>query len=108
MGSYMYVEKMRNKVFLVYIVVAVFSAVGAGDVQTQIDDIEMKVNTVEDKVEELRLKTDTISKSLDSLLKIIKQHLGKDVVSIPPTDGVKGILVAGGSYISSSKRQTTH
>jgi len=104
----MYVEKMRDKLFLVYIVVAVFSAVEAGDVTTQIGDIEKKVNAVEKKVEILQEKTDTIAKSLDNLLKIIKQHLGKDVVSTPPTDGVKGILVAGGSGSSSSNSQTTH
>merc|ERR1712215_423472 len=82
-------------------------------VETELEDVEMKVSAVEDKVQVLQQKIDTISKSLDRVLTIINQNFGTDLqignkVSNLPTDGVKGILVAGGTYISSGKEKLTH
>jgi len=104
---------MKHKVLLVYIMVSILSDGEAADAKTQLEDIEMKVDAVEDKVGVLQQKIDTIEKSLDSLLKIVKQKFGTDVqngnmLTTPPTDGVKGILVAGGTYIDWTKKKRTH
>jgi len=103
---------MRVKVLLGCILVAIFSAVEAGDVKTQLEDVKMKVEAVENKVEILQQKIDTIDKNLDKLLKIMKQNFGADVQignEVPAsTDGVKGILVAGGTYIDWSNEKRTH
>jgi len=104
---------MWDKVFLVYIMMSIFVDVEAGDVKTQLEDIEMKVDAVEDKVGVLKQKVDTIEKNLDKLLQIMKQNFGTDVqdenvVATTPTNGVKGILVAGGNYIDWRKQNAAH
>jgi len=102
---------MHDKLFLGYVMLTICS--GAKNVQTQLEDIDLKVGAVEDKVKLLQQKIDTIEQSLDKLLKIVKQNFGTDVQNVnvvptTPTDGVKGILLAGGTYIDWTKKKTTH